>query len=197
MPLKKIFLMPLASILFTGHAQAADYQVQRMRPALVAEILMKDDSDWEVTRGYRFLDQYFHGENHSKTIIHSDRSSNALFEYSSDGFLIQFPLPTRYSAADAPVPTERRVRIRQLRGHRVAVRAVNGIWSHEAMEREVATLREFLNRDGLATLGPPILIRHHEIECVWVLEDTWEVALPLKNGTNRKDAGAQSASGGR
>jgi hypothetical protein len=71
------------------------------------------------------------------------------------GYTVAFVLPAGLREDTAPVPTDGRVRIRDVPETLAAVRRYRGGWSQEAYERQLAHLRAALARDGVRTVGAP------------------------------------------
>lgn len=70
------------------------------------------------------------------------------------GQVMRFALPSRFNLANAPIPSDPRVALRELPGERLAVRRYSGRSNEANFVRERDALFSDLERLGIAVIGP-------------------------------------------
>ncbi|WP_256820416.1 heme-binding protein [Dietzia sp. Die43] len=80
-----------------------------------------------------------------------------------------FVLPSSLTAATAPVPTDPRVRVRQVPERAAAVVRYSGRWSETSYRRHLAALGAAITQAGLVATGPPRFARFNPPFTPWFL----------------------------
>ena len=110
------------------------------------------------------------------------------------GYAVAFVLPAGFREDTAPVPTDGRVRIRDVPETLAAVRRYRGGWSQESYEHHLAQLRAALARDGVQTVGAPRFDRFNPPFTPRFLRRN-EVVLEVATGSAAPEAPGTSAPG--
>ena len=85
------------------------------------------------------------------------------------GYLVQFVLPKGVSSANAPVPLDARVMVRDVVGSRVAVVRYSGFWSDENYQKHLQELQNTLAANGLSPVGEPVYSRYNAPFTPWFM----------------------------
>ena len=72
---------------------------------------------------------------------------------SAAGWSVAFMLPSQYTLDDAPVPTDPRVRVRQVPGRLMAVIRYSGRWTEKNFAAKSEVLRKVMQEESVAPLG--------------------------------------------
>jgi hypothetical protein len=85
------------------------------------------------------------------------------------GMLVQFVLPAGTTLANAPVPLDARVMLREVAPRRVAVIRYSGFWSDANYEQHLGVLQAGMRNAGLAAQGEPVLSRYDSPVTPWFM----------------------------
>nr|NLI50724.1 heme-binding protein [Propionibacterium sp.] len=92
--------------------------------------------------------------------------------------IVAFVMPAEFTRDTLPVPTDPRIRIREVPAQTAAVRAFTGRWTERTYADELARLRGAVEAAGLAVAGPPRFARFDPPWTPWFLRHN-EVVLPV------------------
>ncbi|MNL18102.1 SOUL heme-binding protein [compost metagenome] len=158
------------------------YEIRRYGPIVVAETKIEAEFEQAGNQAFRILAAYIFGANNSKTKIAMTAPVNqevasekiemtapVTQSKSTAGFLVQFTMPKKYSLETLPTPDDSRVQLRQLPARKVAVYNYSGSWSESRYKEKLANFREALRKDGLETVGEPVLARYNSPFQLWFL----------------------------
>ena len=95
--------------------------------------------------------------------------------------VVSFVMPAACSLETLPVPTDPRVRVRQVPAQVAAARSFSGRWTEGLYREHVATLRDAVGRAGLEVVGAPRFARFDPPWTPWFLRRN-EVVLPVLEG---------------
>jgi hypothetical protein len=183
-PLTAILLVP---VLTAGIAQAveeprfivetrtATYEIRRYEPLLVAETPVTAAFDEAGNAGFRVLAGYIFGNNQTRARIAmtapviQEAAGTTVLKQSVEGFVVQFTMPAGSALATLPVPNDPRVHLRELPARRIAVLGYSGSWSEARYQAKAAVLLATLKKDGIRTLGAPVLARFDSPFQLWFL----------------------------
>lgn len=102
--------------------------------------------------------------------------------------MVAFVMPAEYTVATLPVPTDSRIRIREVPTQLAAARRFSGSWSEKAFQKNLAALRDAVDRAGLEITGAPRFARFNPPWTPWFLRPN-EVVLPVAESAG--DVGAR------
>ncbi|QLY24691.1 heme-binding protein [Bdellovibrio sp. KM01] len=143
------------------------YEIRKYGPIVVAETKIESDFESAGNQAFRILAAYIFGANKSKTKI----AMTAPVTQSKDtaDYLVQFTMPKKHFLETLPTPDDSRVQLRQLPARKVAVYNYSGSWSESRYKEKLAGFREDLKKDGLETIGEPVLARYNSPFQLWFL----------------------------
>lgn len=157
---------------FTVEVKTATYEIRKYDPIIVAETTVAAPFEDAGNRGFRLLADYIFGNNRSRAKlamtapvtqqVPSEKlamTAPVIQAPTSEGFLIQFTMPSGFTLATLPEPNNPQVRLRELPARRVAVLTYSGSWSEDRYQAKLKTLLATLQQDGLRHTGPPVFAR--------------------------------------
>ncbi|MFZ4403330.1 MAG: SOUL family heme-binding protein [Pseudobdellovibrionaceae bacterium] len=180
---------------YTVESKGANYELRSYGPILVAETKVEADFENAGNQAFRILAGYIFGANKSKTKIAMTAPVNQ--EVASEkiemtapvtqikgpsGFLVQFTMPKKYTMETLPIPNDSRVLLRQLPARKIAVYSYSGSWSESRYNDKLASFKEELKRDGVVTVGEPVLARYNSPFQIWFLRRN-EIWVEVKEKT--------------
>jgi hypothetical protein len=134
----------------------------RSYPAqLVAEVTVDGDRSTAASRGFRVLAGYIFGGNDgsAKIAMTTPVTEAPADPAAGEGrWTIRFGIPSGWSLATLPRPNDPNIRFVELPKARMAVLRFSGFPTASALERQVETLRQAVERLGLKTVGAPVYI---------------------------------------
>jgi hypothetical protein len=148
-----------------------DIEYRRYQPYLVAETIVETRGSYSDAgnEGFRRLFNYISGANISQAKIDMtapverkpnsekiDMTAPVGRIEAEDGWRVTFMLPSQYSLANAPVPTDERVRIRKVPGRLMAALRYSGRWTDRNLARRTDELLNAVAAQSIATKGEVI-----------------------------------------
>jgi SOUL heme-binding protein len=155
------------------------FELRRYPAHIVAEMHVDASFDRAGNSAFRFLFNYISGSNVARQklamtapVIQAAGSSQKLAMTApvlhsaplsgtdaTSGFMVAFVLPAGLTAQTAPVPTDPRVKVREVPGSLAAALRFLGSGSQAAFERRTNALRAGLTVAGLEPVGAPRFAR--------------------------------------
>ena len=160
---------------YTVEARAAEFEVRRYEPRLVAEVEVSGDAREAANAGFRLLADFIFGNNTGAEAVAMttpvDRrpgsaetiamTSPVDRQRRGERWVITFTMPRKYTRATLPRPKDARVQIRELPSTRYVVRRFSGAPDEEGVQAELAALRAAALAAGHPlTEGPPVFSRY-------------------------------------
>lgn len=165
-----------------------DIEYRLYKPYLIAITAVKDTSSYSkaANSGFMRLFRYISGDNISSTEIAmtapvQQKSSQKIAmtapvqQVETDqGWTLSFMLPSSFTLASAPQPTDAQVVIEEVPARLMAVLRYSGRWTEKNFKKQEARLRQELERAGIeilstaesAVYNPPFMppfMRHNEV----------------------------------
>ncbi len=180
---------------FTVVSKTSDYEVRQYGPVLVAETIINANFESAGNQAFKILANYIFGGNKSKTKISMTAPVNQTTLPRSEkitmtapvnqsqvptGFLVQFTMPKEYTLDTLPEPNDARIVIRQIPARTIAVFSYSGSWSESRYQEKLSQFQEALKKNGVQTLGEPVLARFNSPFRLWFLRrnEIWiEIAV--------------------
>jgi hypothetical protein len=175
------FALAIAGLMFAGEnamsLEQPDYTVvykdgdieyRQYEPYLVSETVIENTGDYNDAgnEGFRRLFRYITGSNESQAKISMTApvaqtpSSEKIAmtapvqqTQSTEGWRVAFMLPTEYTLATAPVPTDPRVQVKAMPGRLMAVLRYSGRWTERNFENKQSALRDAIDSESINRLG--------------------------------------------
>ena len=82
-------------------------------------------------------------------------------EADSGAYNVSFVMPSKYALETLPEPNDKRVKLREVLAHKVAVRRFSWTTSESAFTKNEAELLKALSRDGVETVGAVNVARYN------------------------------------
>ncbi|MGV8908352.1 MAG: SOUL family heme-binding protein [Propionicimonas sp.] len=92
--------------------------------------------------------------------------------------VVAFVMPAEFTLATLPVPSDQRIRIREVPSQLAAARTFTGRWSEQLYAEQLAELRSALAQARLEIIGKPRFARFDPPWIPWFLRHN-EVVLPV------------------
>lgn len=152
--------------------QQPDLEIRQYQPYIVAETFVEGAFGDAGNEGFMRLFRYITGANQGRAEISmtapvGQRTGEEIAMTApvsrigaGGGHWISFVMPARYTMDTLPVPTDDRVRLREVPGQLMAVVRYSGFWGEKRYQKEEARLRGFVRERGLAEAGAPVFARY-------------------------------------
>jgi hypothetical protein len=154
---------PDYTVLYTnGEVEYRQYEPYLVSETVIANVASYNDAGSE---GFRRLFRYITGANKSQAKISmtapvaqapSQKISMTVpvqQAESSDGWRVAFMLPTEYTLKTAPVPTDKRVYVRQVPGRVIAVLKFYGRWTERNYANNQDALLKTIDAEDITAMG--------------------------------------------
>ena len=165
---------------FVRLLQEGDFEWRRYGPTIVAEVLVDGDLDSASSRGFRQLAGYIFGGNQAVSAVSAAPRSERIamtapvtVEPRQPGqagatdrlagaqrWRVQFTMPSRYTLASLPHPTNPAVTLRELPGYECAVLTFSGFITEAKVQAKAEALRAWAAGRSRRVTGPPQLLRY-------------------------------------
>ncbi|MFW2404867.1 MAG: SOUL family heme-binding protein [Gammaproteobacteria bacterium] len=145
-----------------------DIEYRQYEPYLVSETVVANVVDYKAAgnEGFRRLFRYIAGGNQArakiamtKPVAQAPTSEKIAMTVpvqqtgSGEGWQIAFMLPAEYTLDSAPVPTDSRVRVREIPGRLMAVLRYSGRWTERNFSKKQAALLDNVLDRSLTPVG--------------------------------------------
>lgn len=186
---------------YTVVSEANGYEIREYSSYIVAETTVGDAGSREeaARKGFPVIAGYIFGDNTKKdkiamTIpvnteegasekiamtapVNAEKISmtvpvNTEKEAGSGAYRVSFFMPSKYTLETLPEPNDKRVELREVPAHKVAVRIFSWSTSESAFKKHEAELLEALRRDGVETVGAVNVARYNT---------PWTIPFMLRN----------------
>lgn len=185
--MKRLLFFVLAPLLLPGNLMASEqprytvlqregnFELRRYEPYLVAELEVSVPFEEAGSAAFRPLANYIFGGNRrsekmemtapvtqmpkgetigmTAPVLQSARSSGV--------HVVSFVMPSRYTLATLPLPTNERIRFREVPARVMAAWTYRGGWSQERYAKEEEALRAALSKSKRTAAGPPMWARYN------------------------------------
>lgn len=175
---------------YTLVGEAGGYVIREYASYIVAETTVSgaENRDEAARKGFPIIAGYIFGNNTKKdkiamTIpVNTEESTsekiamtvpvnaekiamtvpvNTEEEEGGGTYKISFVMPSKYTLQTLPEPNDKRVELREVPAHKVAVRRFSWSTSESAFKKHEAELLEALKRDGVETVGAVNVARYN------------------------------------
>lgn len=188
---------------YTVETRNEGFEVRRYAPYLVAETDLPGDFSDSRNDAFRRLFGYISGRNVAQQEIEMtipvvtspvdgdgdgdgggdgetiEMTAPVVTQTDAAGRTMQFVLPSRYTLATAPQPSDPRVRIRALGERWFAVRTYSGTWSERNFRKNEIALLEQIEAAGLVVVGPSAFAAYDSPFTFWFMRRN-EVMVPIR-----------------
>ncbi len=159
------------------------YEIRKYEPYIVAEVVVPGPESEAGGQAFSLLGGYIFGKNKGErklemtapvvqTPIASTKiemTAPVVQTPTQNGFLVQFMMPTAFTLATLPEPTDAKVKLRQVAGKTVAAHQYSGGWSQGNYDEHLNILKDALAKAGVKTQGEPMYSRYNGPMTPWFL----------------------------
>jgi hypothetical protein len=165
--------------------EAADYEVRRYAPYLVAEVDVEGDFGSAGNKAFRLLAAYIFGENQAEEKmsmtapvesrpkeegVRMSMTAPVTSTASATGqYTYAFVMERKYTLDTLPEPRDPRIRLREQAARVMAVRRYSGRWTEDNYRKNEARLMEALSADDRRPVGTPTLARYNSPFTPWFM----------------------------
>jgi hypothetical protein len=164
---------------YTVVSEAGGYEIREYASYIVAEttVLGAESRGEAARKGFPIIAGYIFGDNTKKdkiamTIpVNTEGSTsekiamtapvNTEEEADSGSYKISFVMPSKYTLGTLPEPNDKRVELREVPAHKIAVRRFSWSTSESAFKKHEAELLEALRFDRVETVGAVNVARYN------------------------------------
>jgi len=179
-------------------------EVRRYAPMIVAETWVEGDLSDGSNDGFRVIARYIFGANRSRAGEGSERiamtapvtmdlpatrpaessqttpaESGAQAAASEARWRMHFVMPSKYTMATLPEPTDPRVILREVPAQQIAARTFSGFVTNARVASETEALQAWMRARGLQAAGPAQLARYNPPWSIPFLRRN-EILIPLR-----------------
>ncbi|MCF7824688.1 MAG: heme-binding protein [Candidatus Marinimicrobia bacterium] len=167
------------------------FEIRDYESYLLAEIDIEGSMEGASSMAFRPLFNYISGANRSQSKVAmtspvSQEMANQKIkmttpvsqEQNQGSWAISFMMPDHFTLETIPVPEDKRVRIREVPGRRVATIRYSGFWDEKGYSRHKTKLESWIAAQGLEPAGPAIWARFNAPYTPWFLRRN-EVQIPV------------------
>lgn len=139
-----------------------EYEIRQLEDHLVAETEVKGGFESGTNSGFGIVAGYIFGGNKPQEkiamttpVVTEETEKIAMTapvvtEEAEEEFQkLYFVLPSKYTLDTLPEPTDSRVKIKEVKGKKIAVLKFSGFMSDEKFEQKKEELKKYLERDGI------------------------------------------------
>ncbi len=158
------------------------YEIREYEPQIVAEVTVEGPQDKALNQGFRKIADYIFGNNTKVSgsgsgsekiamtapVLEQTESSEkismtapVLEQGQSGKHVVSFVMPSSYTLESLPKPNNAEVTLRQVPKRKFAVIRFSGYAPESKSAKKKAALLDSAKRDGLDTIGEPILAQYN------------------------------------
>ncbi|MEI6563965.1 MAG: heme-binding protein [bacterium] len=184
--------MGIEEAAYVVEKQDGVFEVRQYAPQVVAEISVDGTMEEAGNKAFRPLFNYISGANRAQGKIamtapvgqQAEGQKLAMTapvgqEAVSNQWVVTFTMPTQFTLATLPAPTDGKVRLRAIPTRRMAAVCYSGTWSQKRYERNLARLRDWMKTSGLIAAGEPVWARYNPPFTPWFLRRN-EILVPTE-----------------
>ena len=177
---------------YTTVEQRGDFELRQYQPYVAAETIVEGSFEEVGNEAFRRLFGYISGANRSAQSIAMTApveqaaalekigmTAPVTQEKSGDRWRVAFVLPSAYTLATAPQPTDARVTLALVPERLVASVRYSGTWSRGRYEENLQALERFIVEQGLTPTGEPVFARYNPPLMPWFLRRN-EILIPVQ-----------------
>ena len=159
------------------------YEIRKYEPYIVAEVVVPGPESEAGGQAFSLLGGYIFGKNKGERKLEMtapvvqtpvastkiEMTAPVVQTPTQNGFLVQFMMPTAFTLATLPEPTDAKVKLRQVDGKTVAAHQYSGGWSQSNYDEHLTILKDALTKAGIKTQGEPMYSRYNGPMTPWFL----------------------------
>jgi effector-binding domain-containing protein len=187
--------MAIEKLPYTLIEKENEFELRQYGAHIVAETVVQGTFKDVGNEGFRRLFRYISGDNRMKQEIPmtapvSQEASSGKIpmtapvnqERIGEKWRISFIMPSKYTAETLPDPLDDRVKLLEVPPRLMAAVRYSGTWSREHYERNKKRLEDWIQDNGLASIGAPVFSRYNPPYMPWLLRRN-EVLIPVEKSS--------------
>jgi len=155
-----------------------EYELRSYEAYTIAEVSVEGEFETAGSQAFRSLANYIFGGNEGQKKI-AMTAPVSMQKKGRDQFGVNFTMPRSYTLATLPVPQDKKVSLREVPSHKVAVYRYSGTWSQSRFEERKALLQAWIKKNALKETGEAIFARYNAPWTPWFLRRN-EVWIPVE-----------------
>lgn len=169
-----------------------DFEIRLYQAQILAETTVETDFDDAGNQAFRRLFNYISGANKARSKIAmtapvSQQASSrkiamtapVVQEKSDAAWNVAFLVPSSYSWENVPLPTDDRVRLRQVPERLMAALRFSGTWSEDRFRGHETELLNLLEKEGFEPSGETVFARYDPPFKPWFMRRN-EILIPVE-----------------
>jgi hypothetical protein len=198
-----ITLVAVMSILETGDLMAIEeakysvlhkeeaFEIRQYDASIVAEVVVNDSFEDASDKAFRRLFKYISGENVSRSSSEMTAPVSQTSQVEKiamtapvgqraegQGWAISFMMPSTYTLETIPVPENDSVTLREIPAYQAATIRYSGTWSEKKYNNHLVLLRDWIEKNGMKTMGQPVWARYNAPFTPWFMRRN-EILIPV------------------
>ena len=168
-----------------------NFELRQYDPQILAETYVEGDFKEVGNEGFRQLFGYISGKNRKKQSIPMTAPVSQEADYEKiamtapvgqraegQGWAISFMMPSKYTLETIPLPEISSVTLREIPAYQAASIRYSGTWSEKKYKNHLLLLRDWIEKNGLETMGQPVWARYNAPFTPWFMRRN-EILIPV------------------
>jgi hypothetical protein len=169
-----------------------EFEIRDYSSRVVAQVETTGNLREASNSGFRLLAGYIFGGNVNKSAIamtapvtQASASGSKIamtapvtLQSAESASIVQFTMPSEYALEDLPIPSDKRVQLRELPHERMAVLRFSGLTGDRRVAEHIERLQKYLRENKLVSTGAPSLARYDPPWTLWFMRRN-EVMVPV------------------
>lgn len=202
-----VSLMAIEQAKYQTITKEGQFEVREYESHILAEVEIAGDMEGASNQAFRPLFRYISGENRSQTKVamtapvSQEQASEKISmttpvsqERSDGAWAISFMMPADYTMETIPLPSNHRVKLREVPVRKVATVKYSGRWTESGYLKHKLALEKWIASEGLIANGDAIWARFNSPYTPWFMRRN-EVQIPVLETLNTPKDQAQGHHG--
>jgi effector-binding domain-containing protein len=166
------------------------FEIRDYESYILAETYVEGDFEDAGSNAFQRLFRYISGDNTAKSKIAMtapvSQTTSEKIEMTApvgqkkagDRWVVSFMMPAAYTMETLPVPDDTEVTLRQVPPRRMVAVRYSGFWSEKNYQKNRQKLENWIKKEGLTVIGPPVWARYNAPFVPWFLRRN-EILIPI------------------
>lgn len=182
---------------YAASAVENNIEIRDYKPVIAAEVEVTGERNEAISKGFRLIADYIFGNNEPKAKIamttpviqQADAKKQGeeiamttpvIQQAEGKGWKVQFIMPAEYTLQTLPKPVNQAVKLREVKGRKMAVIRFSGTTSDDAkIAAKTAELEAYIKARGLHSTGAPVLAFYDPPWTLWFMRRN-EIMFEIK-----------------
>lgn len=172
-------------------------EIRDYKPVIAAEVEVTGERKEAINKGFRLIADYIFGNNEPKAKIAMTTpvtqqaegkrggeeiamTTPVIQQADGKGWKVQFIMPAEYTLETLPKPVNKAVKLREVKGRKMAVIRFSGVTNDDAkIAAKTAELEAYIKTHGLRSTGTPVLAFYDPPWTLWFMRRN-EIMLEIR-----------------